>query len=232
MRGIVLAGGTGSRLGALTKAVNKHLLPVGGYPMIHWPLKLLEDNDIDDITIVSSARGVGQLAELLGGDFTYRVQDRPGGIAHALSCAWTTSKESVVVILGDNVFLPTIELPICVVDGQAICFLKGVSEWQARELGVARFGDNGGIISVEEKPLNPPSYFAVTGLYMFGPDVFDRITSMHYSARGELEISDLLNKYADEGNLDHEYVQTFWGDAGTPTGIAVCAAAIKDWESQ
>lgn len=226
MRGIVLAGGTGSRLGDTTKVVNKHLLPVGGRPMIHWPLKVLRDNNIDDITIVSSPRGIGQLAELLGGGYTYRVQDRPGGIAQALACAQDRSSAPVVVILGDNVFLPS---PNMVEDFPIPrCYLSQSPRHDLKQFGVPRF-NNGTIADVVEKPTDPGSSYAVTGLYTFGSSVFDKAVAMAIGHRGEYEITDLLNQYARGGALKHTILKGFWGDAGTVEGMAECSKAISEW---
>ncbi len=223
MRGIVLAGGTGSRLSPLTIAVNKHLLPVGLKPMIYWPLFLLSQNGIRDITIVSSAHGVGQLAAHLGGDFGYRVQDKPGGIAEALYCAKRKHPEPVAVILGDNVFLPPPKFPnIKTGTYSNYVFLKKVEENRIKEFGVPTF--SGDVIRrIDEKPTAPSCNFAVTGLYLFSEDVFDKINTLAYSSRGEMEVTDLLNLYAAEGRLGHQFVNGFWGDAGTFHGIEECS---------
>ncbi len=224
MRGIILAGGTGSRLGDLTKVTNKHLLPVGGKPMIYWPLKVLHEAGITDITIVSTPRGVGQLAELLGGGYTYRVQDKPGGIAHAISCANISKRrsdgESIAVILGDNVFYPSPFLKPCPDNGCAVVFLKGVNPTRASEFGIPTFDEVGDITKIDEKPKIPSCNLAVTGLYLFGADVFERIADVTPSKRGEIEVTDLLNLYAERDTLAHyELLTTFWADAGTLAGM-------------
>lgn len=230
MRGVVLAGGTGSRLADLTRAVNKHLLPVGGRPMIYWPLRILCDSFIRDVTIVSSARGVGQLAELLGGGYTYRVQDRPGGIAQAIACADDGTDRSVVVILGDNIFLTAPRLDEFRDSGRACCFLKIATPDKLRECGVPTFDQTSRRITViTEKPDTPASPYVVTGLYVFSPDVFRRISGVGASARGEMEITDLLNTYADDRLLDYTVVDRFWGDAGTLEGMSDCNTAIEKW---
>lgn len=231
MRGIILAGGTGSRLGPLTKVVNKHLLPVGGRPMIHWPIKILRDNTIDDITIVSTPRGVGQLAESLGGGFTYRVQDKPGGIVQAIGCADRyAGRESICVILGDNVFLPSPVIPKIfdhdLYIDYAHCYLSEVLGSKIKEFGVPKFDKETGIIkSIEEKPENPSSAFAVTGMYLFTANVFDKIKNIPVSKRGETEITDLLNEYTN-GRLSYDIIKSFWGDAGTLDGMQTCTEAI------
>jgi glucose-1-phosphate thymidylyltransferase len=216
MRGIVLAGGTGSRLHPITRVVNKHCLPVNGQPMVYGAVKLLLANGCADITIVSTRSGVGQLAELLGADFTYRVQDKPDGVAGALLCAERRGMmESVLVVLGDNVFNPT---PI--VHGPApVCYL-----YRTRNLGgfgVARFED-ARLVSIVEKPDVPPSEYACVGLYLLPSDCFELVRRQTPSARGELEITDLLNQYAVRGLLNYEVLGGFWGDAGTFEGIKAC----------
>lgn len=225
MRGIILAGGTGSRLGPLTKAVNKHLLPVADRPMIYWPLSVL-DGGVTDITIVSTPRGVGQLAELLGGGFSYRVQDEPGGVVQAIACAGR-SGGSVAVILGDNVFLPAPRLPQWQDHGTATCYLREVPVEVARQCGVPTFDVRNRIRHVTEKPAVPDSCYAVTGLYVFGEGVFDEILAVGRSKRGEFEVADLLNRYAENARLTHEMVDGFWGDAGTHEGVESCSAAVK-----
>lgn len=231
MRGIVLAGGTGSRLGSLTKSVNKHLLPVDDRPMIYWPLKVLQDNNITDITIVSSAQGVGQLATQLGGDYTYRVQNSPGGIPQAISCAgYSRDYEPVVVILGDNIFLPSPIIPRTpTIIQHARCYLKEVLPDKISEFGVATFAEAGYVSRIDEKPANPASNFAVTGMYIFSHDVFDKICLLPRSERGETEVTDLLNLYASINALDATIVLDFWGDAGTPDGLSTCSGAAKKY---
>lgn len=232
MRGIILAGGTGTRLAALTKVVNKHLLPVGGRPMIEWPIRVLRENNIDDITVVSTPRGVGQLAELLGSKYTYRVQDRPGGIAEAITCAGGNCHDRIAVILGDNVFLPSPYLaPTCSMIGIAHCYLTSMPKNRLSEFGVPTFKGGGVgaqiIDRIDEKPSQPASPYVVTGLYLFGPDVFDRIKSVRPGERGEVEVTDLLNWYAYNQTLNHTIVEGFWGDAGTPDGMLACSEEIN-----
>ena len=232
MRGIILAGGTGSRLGLLTKSVNKHLLPVGKLPMIYYPLATLLASNIMDITIVSTASGVGQLAAALGSgrlacDLSYKVQDKPGGIVDAMKCAHRVdSLDSIAVILGDNVF--NSHTAICSErPGMAHCYLyKCLDQEALKSFGVASF-DGGRITGVVEKPADPPSSFVVTGLYVFDPGVWYKIDRLHPSARGELEVTDLLHMYAVEGNLRHTTVSGFWGDAGTFEGLAECSKGVS-----
>lgn len=216
---------------------NKHLLPVGGIPMICWPLRTLHENGIIDITIVSTPRGIGQIAEYLGSGYNYRVQENPGGIPQAIACAEQHgSHEYIAVILGDNIFLPApnISEPL-VAMSQAAVFLKRIEG--DRKL-LSQYGvpimhtlEGGGIERVVEKPENPPSDLAVTGLYIFSHDVFNKIKTLKPSERGETEVADLLNLYADKHTLGYKVVEGFWGDAGTPQGLARCEIASRtDWK--
>lgn len=211
MRGVVLAGGTGSRLGSLTKVVNKHLLPVRGVPMVYHALHVLRHNGIRDITVVSSPDGVGQLAKLLGSGYTYRVQDRPGGTAQALLEA--ESKESVAVVLGDNVFWPAPVFPEFAV---AHVFLAEVAD--PRAFGVAEF-QGSQLMRIVEKPKNPSSNRVVTGLYLFESSIFARLRN----CCGEYAMTDALNQLAEIGYLSYSEVPGFWGDAGTVQGIKECS---------
>lgn len=239
MRGVILAGGTGSRLGALTKTINKHLLPVGDVPMVYHPLRVLRDNDIEDITIVSSPSGVGQLAALLGSGhdhgcrFAYRVQDQPGGIAAALACADDGTDEPVTVILGDNVFLPSPMLHDATENNLAFTVLYRALPSVLHQFGVPII-ERGMITEIVEKPAVPPSAYAVTGMYIFGSGDYlrENLQSTPVGVRGELEIADLLNTYARGGTLLYGVVGGFWGDAGTHDGLAECAAAVRAWEGR
>ncbi len=231
MRGIILAGGTGSRLGPLTKSVNKHLLNVAGLPMIFYPLMTLRNNGITDITIVSSPDGIGQLAKCLGSGkdhgclFTYRVQSEPGGIADAMKCGWDQSQQSIAVILGDNVFHSR---PVIGYSGiGACCYVKEINDEETlKSFGVPRF-EYGRIVEVEEKPTHPKSWYAVTGLYVFSSGVWQSLATLKPGKRGELEISDLLDMYAKLGGLSYRIVEGFWGDAGTIEGMRECEEALR-----
>lgn len=237
MRGVILAGGTGSRLGPLTKTINKHVLPVHDVPMIFHPLAILRNIGIEDITIVSSPSGVGQIAALLGSGhdyrckFTYRVQDQPGGIAQALQAAIDAhaKPEAVAVILGDNVCYPLPDLRGAESTKGAHCFLHQSGDLQ--QLGVAKF-DGSRIAEIIEKPDDPPSKFAVTGIYVFGPGLYAAFRNLTPSARGELEITGLLNLYASANLLTYSFLSGFWGDAGTIEGMAECASAYKKWSKE
>lgn len=231
MRGIILAGGTGSRLGPLTRSVNKHVLPVGDRPMIAHAYRVLLDNGIKNITIVSTPRGVGQIAEQIGSGLcetraSYRVQDKPGGIADALRVAvYEDSHEPTVVILGDNMFLPSPVISFDQICAPATCFLKRIDDPEKlKEFGVPKI-DFGTIVRIDEKPEKPASTFAVTGLYVFGAGLYGKLRGVQAGPRGEAEITDLLNLYAREGTLLWAEVPGFWGDAGTVEGMRECSEA-------
>jgi glucose-1-phosphate thymidylyltransferase len=222
MKGLILAGGTGTRLRPLTKVTNKHLLPVYDKPMIFYPLNTLIKAGIKKILIITGGEDVGDFMQLLGSgrefgvDFTYKVQDEAGGIAQALSLARDfVGNEKVVVILGDNVFEDDIIEFVNDFensDFEAMVFLKEVEG--AQRFGVAEI-DGERIISIEEKPKYPKSNLAVTGLYMYTSEVFDIIKTLRPSARGELEITDVNNNYVKKGTMTFRTLSGFWSDAGT-----------------
>lgn len=240
MRGIILAGGLGTRLGSLTKTINKHCLPVYDRPMICWPLKTLVDQGCYDITVVSSPSGVGQIAAILGSGrefgsavkISYAVQDKAGGIAEALMAAERDDRsgEGMAVILGDNIFLPATKRKM-INDIGNWTFLAKVPDLS--QFGVPSFHSQGGHVNaVFEKPKDPPSEYAVTGLYVFDGNVFSDIAKIKPSQRNELEITDLLHMYAQAERLSHVIVDGFWGDAGTVDGLMECATACKKWSEE
>lgn len=223
MKGIVLAGGTGSRLHPLTTVTNKHLLPVGNYPMIYYPIARLKQAGITDILVVTGRDHMGDVMELLGSgldfglDFTYKVQDRAGGIAQALSLArGFCCGESCCVILGDNVFeddlTPAVEA-FAEQESGARLLLKQVDD--PERFGVAELSQDGRILSIEEKPLHPRSAYAVTGIYLYDSHVFDVIDTLKPSHRGELEITDVNNAYIHAGTCTYAMLKGWWTDAGT-----------------
>lgn len=219
MKGIILAGGTGSRLYPLTKVTNKHLLPVYDKPMIYYPLQTLIDAGIDEILIVSGRGHAGHFLELLGSgsewgvSFTYEIQDEAGGIAQALGLAeGFADEENVAVILGDNIFQDRISEDVSGFRGGAKVFLREVPD--AGRFGVAEL-EGTRVVCIEEKPEAPRSNLAVTGLYMYGPDVFDVIRTLKPSGRGELEITDVNNYYIREGRMGYRVLDGYWSDAGT-----------------
>lgn len=222
VRGVILAGGTGSRLYPLTKVTNKHLLPVGRKPMIYHPIEKLIAAGIKDILIVTGLDHMGDIVNLLGSGkefgcrFTYKVQDEAGGIAQALGLAEDFVGESrVVVILGDNIFQDNIKSFVDRFRRQkygAKILLKEVND--PERFGVAEI-KNGKIIKIEEKPKKPKSKFAVTGIYLYDSEVFNIIRTLKPSHRGELEISDVNNHYIKRKALEYDILSGWWSDAGT-----------------
>lgn len=221
MKGIILAGGTGSRLSPLTKVTNKHLLPVFNKPMIYYPLYTLKEAGINNVMIVSGKGHCGDFLELLGSGsefgmrFSYGVQDEAGGIAQALGlCEEFANNEKVVVILGDNVLEDSIKQSVEEYKKQpegAKIFLKAVETPEA--YGVADIQEDK-ITSIVEKPANPSSNLAVLGCYLYDSQVFDVIKQLKPSERNELEITDVNNHYLEQGTLTHEVLEGFWGDCG------------------
>ncbi|HET9137590.1 MAG TPA: sugar phosphate nucleotidyltransferase [Candidatus Kapabacteria bacterium] len=225
--GIILAGGSGSRLYPCTKVTNKHLLPIGEMPMIFYPLKKLVGAGITDILIVTGTEHMGDFISLLGSgkDFgcrlTYRVQDEAGGIAQALALAERfTNGQPMCVILGDNIFEDSINGTIAsfMSDPQtAHIILKEVSDPERFGVAVVE-GDR--ISNIIEKPTQAPSNFAVTGIYCYPGDVFDIIKGLKPSARNELEITDVNNAYINTGRLGYSMFNGYWSDAGTFPSLA------------
>ena len=222
LRGVVLAGGTGSRLWPLTKVTNKHLLPVGQKPMIYYPIEKLTSIGIDQILIVTGVEYMGDVVSLLGSgrdfgcQFTYKVQDQAGGIAQALALAEGFSNaEPIAVILGDNIFQANLKNYADKFLSQktgARLLLKKVQNPQ--RFGVAQISD-GKVVNIEEKPQKPKSDYAITGIYFYDASVFDIIQMLKPSARGELEITDVNNVYIAKGRLEYDIIEGWWTDAGT-----------------
>jgi glucose-1-phosphate thymidylyltransferase len=219
MKGVILAGGTGSRLYPLTKVTNKHLLPIYDKPMIYYPLQTLISAGIKDIMIVSGRGHAGHFLELLGSGsemgvhFTFEIQEEAGGIAQALSFAEDfVDGDNVTVILGDNIFQDNIKEDVAAFSIGAKIFLKEVTD--AHRFGVAEL-DGNRVIGIEEKPQNPKSNFAVTGLYIYDCEVFDVIKTLRPSGRGELEITDVNNYYINKDMMGYRILDGFWSDAGT-----------------
>lgn len=221
MKGIILAGGTGSRLFPLTKVTNKHLLPVYDEPMIYYPLKTLINAGIKDIMIVSGKGHVGHFLELLGSGsefgvrLSYEIQKEAGGIAQALSlCESFVDGDSMTVILGDNIFEDDVRDAVKGFKTGARIFLKPVQD--AHRFGVADVDKaTGKVRGIEEKPKQPKSDLAVTGLYIYDNRVFDITRNLKPSGRGELEITDVNNKYLSMGDLGYSLLKGYWSDAGT-----------------
>jgi glucose-1-phosphate thymidylyltransferase len=223
MKGVVLAGGLGSRLHPLTKVTNKHLLPVYNEPMIYYPIRILVNAGIEEILIVTGGNNAGDFLRLLenGKDFglkhiNYAYQQGEGGIAAALSLAeHFADRDKIAVVLGDNIIEGNIKAAADAfrkqTDGARI-LLKEVPDPQ--RFGVPVF-EGKKIIRVEEKPVNPASNYAVIGIYMYDYRVFEFIKSLKPSERGELEITDVNNFYIREGKMQWDILSGWWSDAGT-----------------
>jgi len=219
MKGVILAGGSGTRLGLLTEVTNKHLLPVYDKPMIFYSLQKLLEAGIKDILIVSGPEHSVHFQRLLGSGrkfnarFTYEIQDQAGGIAQALSLAEDFSdNDNVAVILGDNIFEDNFKEDIKNFKDGAKIFLKKTKE--VKNFGIAEVvGDK--VKNIEEKPKNPKTNYVVTGFYLYSPEVFNIIKKLKPSNRGELEITDVNNYYIKKGEMKFSMVKGFWIDAGT-----------------
>jgi len=223
MKGVVLAGGTGSRLFPLTKITNKHLLPIYDKPMIYYPIQTLVDAGIDEILIVTGGRNAGDFLRLLANgkefgnihlDYTY--QEGEGGIAEALGLAHHFGAgHRLCVILGDNIIESSIRQAVADFRKQpagAQILLKEVHD--AERFGVAEI-EGGRILGIEEKPKQPKSNLAVTGIYMYDQTVLDKVQKLKRSDRGELEITDVNNAYIAEGTMTFAPLDGWWTDAGT-----------------
>jgi glucose-1-phosphate thymidylyltransferase len=222
LKGVILAGGTGSRLMPLTKVTNKHLLPVGQKPMIYYPIQKLTSIGIEQILIVTGVEYMGDVVNMLGSgkdfgcQFTYKVQDEEGGIAQALGLAEGFSQNGhLAIILGDNIFQANLKSYASKFLSQksgARILLKEVPD--PHRFGVAQVSDTK-VIRIDEKPKKPKSNYAVTGLYFYDNNVFDIIRTLKPSARGELEITDVNNAYIAKGQLEYDIIEGWWSDAGT-----------------
>ena len=240
MKGIVLAGGTGSRLFPLTKITNKHLLPIYDQPMIFYPIQALVDAGIKEILIVTGGRNSGDFLRLLanGKQFglkhiNYTYQEGEGGIADALALAeHFADGHKICVVLGDNIIegslLEAANRFRQQAEGAHI-LLKEVPD--AERFGVAEIkGDH--IVGIEEKPRNPKSNLAVTGFYMYDASVFDKIKTLVPSGRGELEITDVNNAYIREGTMTYSYLDGWWTDAGTFESLLRAANLVANSASK
>lgn len=223
MKGVVLAGGTGSRLFPITRVTNKHLLPVYDKPMVYYPIQTLVNAGIEEILLVTGGKNAGEFLRLLGNgrDFglkhvNYTYQEGEGGIAEALGLAeHFADGEPICVVLGDNIIENNIRSAVENFKKQregAKILLKEVTD--AERFGVAEIrGDR--VVGIEEKPRNPQSNYAVVGIYLYDATVFQKIRRLKPSGRGELEITDVNNFYIEEGTLTYEILDGWWTDAGT-----------------
>jgi len=228
MKGVILAGGLGSRLSPMTRATNKHLLPVYDQPMVFYPIKTLVDAGITDIMIVVGGPHAGDFLSVLKNgkelgirNLGYAFQDSgDGGIADALRLTEDfVAGDNVTAILGDNTTDANIKTAVKNFRSSAKLFLKEVPDPQRYGVPVFDRKDPKKIIKIEEKPKNPMSNYAVTGLYIYDPRCFDFIRELKPSLRGQFEITDLNNKYIENGEVDWEVLEGFWTDAGTPDSL-------------
>jgi glucose-1-phosphate thymidylyltransferase len=235
VKGVILAGGTGSRLFPLTKVTNKHLLPVGKYPMIFHAVSKLKQAGICDMLIVTGKEHMGDVVNLLGSGrdmgvaFTYKVQDTAGGIAQALDLAESFAGSGpIAVILGDNVFEASIAPFVKLFKEQrngAKILIQEVQD--PRRYGVPELRGNQ-VVSIEEKPGRPKSNYAVTGIYMFDSAVFEIVKTLRPSGRGELEITDVNNAYIERNELTYDVLHGWWTDAGTHESFMKANELAKD----
>jgi glucose-1-phosphate thymidylyltransferase len=236
LKGVILAGGTGSRLYPLTKVTNKHLLPVYNAPMIYYPLWTLVNAGVTQILIVTGGRNAGDFLRLLanGKEFglkrlNYAYQEGEGGIADALRLAEDFAEgEKICVLLGDNILQGSIKQAVVRFEEQARgahILLKGVTN--PERFGVPVFeGDR--IIRIEEKPAHPASQFAVTGVYFYDASVFEKARRLKPSSRGELEITDVNNAYLQEGTLTYSILEGWWTDAGTFESLRLASNLVAE----
>jgi glucose-1-phosphate thymidylyltransferase len=222
MKGVILAGGLGTRLHPLTKITNKHLLPIYDKPMIYYPIQTLVNSGIHEIMIVTGGNNAGEFLKLLGNgsefglkhlNFTY--QAREGGIAEAVGlCEYFVGNDKVIIILGDNILERNIKTAVKSFEKEnngAMIFVKQVKN--PREYGVAQI-KNGKVIGIEEKPKRPKSNLAVIGVYMYDNRVFEIVKTLKPSRRGELEITDVNNAYIKSGQMSYALLKGGWADAG------------------
>jgi glucose-1-phosphate thymidylyltransferase len=236
MKGIVLAGGTGSRLFPLTKITNKHLLPIFDKPMIYYPIQTLVDAGIEDIMVVTGGKNSGDFLRLLANGklfglkhIAYTYQEGEGGIADALGLAeHFADGQAICVVLGDNIIECNIRAAadaFRIQERGARILLKEVED--AERFGVAELNGNR-IVNIEEKPSAPKSNYAVTGIYMYDATVFEKIRKLVPSRRGELEITDVNNAYIHEGSMEFSFLEGWWTDAGTFDSLLRAANLVAE----
>lgn len=238
MKGVILAGGMGTRMDPLTRVTNKHLLPVYDKPMIYYPLQTIIDAGIEEILIVTGGESAGDFLKLLGNGselglqhVNYTYQKGHGGIAEALGLTrHFADGDPILVILGDNIFEQGISGAVQRYEQQgagARVFLKEVHD--PERFGVAEIeGDR--IVGIEEKPAHPKSSLAVTGIYMYDQRVFDIIDGLSPSERGELEITDVNNVFIEWGEMGYEHLEGWWTDAGTFESLYRASTLIREKE--
>ncbi len=237
MKGIVLAGGLGSRLFPLTKVTNKHLLPVYDRPMIYYPIQTLVKAGITDIMIVTGGQHAGEFLRLLGdgrefglNQLHYAYQEGEEGIAKALSLARAfAGGDKVCIVLGDNIVQDDIAPQVKAFAGSSLgayLFLKEIDD--PERFGVAVFDSNRRLLGVEEKPANPKSRYAVIGVYLYDAGVFDVIDTLKPSGRGEYEITDVSNHYINKGIADYHIIEGWWSDAGTFESLYRAGVLVRE----
>jgi glucose-1-phosphate thymidylyltransferase len=226
MRGVILAGGTGSRLHPLTRITNKHLLPIGDRPMISYGVEALVKAGVTEIMVVTGGTHAGEFLRLLsnGHEFgverlLYAYQEHAGGIAEALGlAAQFVGDDAVVVMLADNIFgrsfAASVDRFAAAPKGARLVLAEVTDPVHLRHLGVPELDESGRIARIVEKPEVPPSAYCVTGVYLYDPSVFEVIQTLEPSGRGELEITDVNNHYVSEGLIGYDVQEGFWGDAG------------------
>ncbi|MGA2211021.1 MAG: sugar phosphate nucleotidyltransferase [Acidimicrobiales bacterium] len=238
MKGVLLAGGTGSRLFPLTRITNKHLLPIGDRPMIDYGIEALVLGGITEVMVVTGGTHAGEFLRLLSNgnesgldSLNYAYQERPGGIAEALGLAERfVGDDRVVVMLADNIFERSIKGSLdgfaAQADGARVLLAQIDEPEHLRHLGVPELDAEGRIVRIIEKPADPPSTYCVTGVYLYPPDVFSVLPTLSPSGRGELEITDVNNHYVSTGAMAYDVIQGFWGDAGESIDAYY---AVNDW---
>jgi len=235
MKGIILAGGSGTRLNPITKVTSKQLLPVYNQPMIYFPLQTLLKAGIRDILIIVAPDHSGDFVNLLGSGkqfdarFAYEVQDKPEGLAQAFKIGTDfIGKDNVAMILGDNIFTHDFAPAVKNFIKGAKIFVKEVPD--PERFGVVEFDTMGKVVSIEEKPVNPKSQFAQTGFYIFDKHVIEYVEELKPSKRGELEIVDLAKKYLQKGELMAEALEGEWIDAGTFESLYKASTIVRENE--
>ena len=226
MRGVILAGGTGTRLHPLTRITNKHLLPIYDRPMVAWAIEALVQAGVSELMLVTGGTHAGEFLRLLGNGhewgidrLSYAYQERAGGIAEALGLAERfAAEEPICVMLADNVLersiRPAVENFRLQERGARILLAREENPEHLRHLGVPELDGGGRVVRIVEKPDRPPSQYAVTGIYFYDPAVFEVIPHLKPSGRGELEITDVNNWYVEQGTIEYDVLEGFWGDAG------------------
>jgi len=226
VKGVVLAGGTGTRLHPLTRITNKHLLPIDDRPMVAFAIEALVQAGITDLMVVTGGTHAGEFLRLLGNGhewgidrLSYAYQERSGGIAEALGLAERfVAGARMCVMLADNVversIQPAVERFEQQERGARILLAREDDPEHLRHLGVPELDGDGRVVRIVEKPDDPPSAFAVTGIYFYDADVFEVVSKLEPSTRGELEITDVNNWYVEQGTMEYDVLDGFWGDAG------------------